>query len=133
MEMIKIFITYLYFLLFGKKTRRRVIKLSETSEDTTRVIASSFNYFQVTFHCVRMNYVIEYDCFFIPNGKFKLYKLFTTYSDKAPEHLKSILKQVIFFPDFHGIIIGENTRRNYLMEAYVDLLINEWYAKNKKH
>lgn len=132
MESIKIFLTYLYFLFFGKRTTRRIRKVEETTEDITKVIAASLNYFQVTFHCVRMNYVIEYDCKFIPNGKFKLYKLFTTYSEKVPQDLKEVLKQTIYFPDLHGIIISEHTRRNYLMEAYVDLIINDWYKKNRK-
>ena len=123
MKSIKVIIAYIYFFLFGRFSTRTVEKVKEVEQDTSQMFVVSIKGFITTFYCKRIKFVVKHNLWFLPDLYFKIYKLYATTTDDAPDKLKNALQEPCYLPNFNICSVNEFDRRKMLIQAYIDILI----------
>lgn len=116
------FLSIVYYFLFGTYKNHSVREVTYIDSDLSTMVARTVKGVEIHFYCKKKNYLIVNHHKLVPNYAFSVYQLYSANNDLATDKLKDSLKKVVFFPRLFPIFMKESRRREFFIEAYIDLL-----------
>lgn len=105
---------------------------SNTNDLRELLLCVSYNKQWYYFYCEEIRYDMTFKRWYIPDRFFKIYRyssecIFTDHKERTEQEHK-VLKStnlVVYFPDINFFLFNITNRKRHLLNAYIDLLINE--------